>query len=80
MCADTDPAALSDTSLETMIHYMREMGDLSISGEAWSWWVAQCRRWSFHARDVYRGPWSRETGLRKMRCGACGRLLCGSGR
>jgi hypothetical protein len=66
-CADTDPAALEDTSLETLVRYMREMGNLSISGEAWAWWIAQCRRWMTEVRDVYRGPWTREDGLRKTR-------------
>ncbi|KAI5480909.1 hypothetical protein MNV49_006718 [Pseudohyphozyma bogoriensis] len=56
-CLDTDRAALSDTSLPTLVDFMKEMGRLSISGE--------CRRWSFHSNDVYRGPWSLEDGLNK---------------
>jgi hypothetical protein len=67
MCADTDLAALEDVSHETLIAYMREMGALSISGEAWSWWIAQCRRWSFRAKDVYRGPWTVADGLKKTK-------------
>lgn len=67
MCSDTDPAPMNDTTVETLITYMREMGERSISGEPWSLWVAQCRRWSSHATDVYRGPWTIANGLRKPR-------------
>ncbi|KAK4057517.1 hypothetical protein OIO90_001586 [Microbotryomycetes sp. JL221] len=67
MCSDTDPVALRDHSLETLIRYIGEMGRLSISGEAWSLWIARCRRWTHKAHDVYQGPWSRQQGLRQTK-------------
>ncbi|KAM0755476.1 alpha/beta-hydrolase [Meredithblackwellia eburnea MCA 4105] len=65
MCSETDPSVLTDTSPETLIRYVRDMGERSISGEPWSGWIAQCRYWSHHAKDVFRGPWTVATGFRK---------------
>ena len=63
MCSDTDHSAPEDTSLEKLVRYMREMGEISISGQAWAEWVSQCRRWSNEGVETYRGPWTLEGGM-----------------
>lgn len=57
MCSETSREALSDTSLERFVEYSREMGRRSISGEAWAMWIAQCRRWSHVANDIFKPDW-----------------------
>ena len=64
-CSETDPDALSDWSIETLVKYMREMGEISISGQGFAYWPTQCRHWSFRAREAYRGPWTIHEGMPK---------------
>lgn len=63
-CSETSHEALADNSFTRFVQYSREMGQLSISGEAWALWIAQCRRWSHTAVDIYRGGW---TNLRRTK-------------
>ncbi|SCZ87677.1 BZ3500_MvSof-1268-A1-R1_Chr2-2g05143 [Microbotryum saponariae] len=66
MCSDTDPAVaqtLSDPA--SMASYTQSIADISPSGAHWAQWVGACRLWSSKAREVYRGPWTVETGLKK---------------
>ncbi|GAA6002949.1 hypothetical protein JCM10207_001914 [Rhodosporidiobolus poonsookiae] len=67
MCGDTDLAPLQNTSLREFGAFMKELREESRSPTAdiWAIWVSQCRHWKAKAVEAYRGPWSREKGLRK---------------
>ena len=50
-----------------MLSYIHELGSKSPTGQIWALWISTCRHWSSVASEVYRGPWTKETGLRKTK-------------
>ncbi|SCV70430.1 BQ2448_1824 [Microbotryum intermedium] len=66
MCSDTDPAVAKTLwDATSMASYAQSIADISPSGAHWAQWVGACRFWSFKAREVYRGHWTVEKGLKK---------------
>ncbi|KAH8914997.1 alpha/beta-hydrolase [Atractiella rhizophila] len=65
MCSDADPVV---RQMSTYQHrdFIHEMSLVSKwSGEQWGQFASHCKSWPFEANEVYRGPWSIETGLAK---------------
>ncbi|KZO90016.1 hypothetical protein CALVIDRAFT_531710 [Calocera viscosa TUFC12733] len=72
MCSDTDRttllppgSAVPDTGFFRT--WSEELAQESVTGENWARWIGRCRWWNVTAGEVYRGPWTREEGLRKTK-------------
>ncbi|KZO94499.1 hypothetical protein CALVIDRAFT_203576 [Calocera viscosa TUFC12733] len=72
MCSDTDRSALlppgsAVPDTDFFRTWSEELAQESVTGENWARWIGRCRWWNVTAGEVYRGPWTREEGLRKTK-------------
>lgn len=65
MCSDTDKSVFKNWTLADLQKYYQKLGSISPTGEIWANWMTHCAQWRSDASEAYRGPWTREQGLRK---------------
>ncbi|EJT99587.1 alpha/beta-hydrolase [Dacryopinax primogenitus] len=72
MCSDTLRSALlppgaTEPNQTYFRQWAEELALQSPTGENWARWIGRCRWWNVTAAEVYRGPWTKEEGLRKTK-------------